>query len=177
MNAKHARPLAAFGLLAISAAFITGTGLRASHSTPGAVGPSTQANASRPPELVLGGVLEARTNRALLHPLAPDLWATGSADAARATAVQVASPGAGGTQKARTGGTGEQHDAKVQSHPSTSTTHATATATSTATATGHGKGRGNDGGGGRPTTTVTAAATPTGHAGGTGKGPSSDHGH
>lgn len=173
MNAKHARPLAAFWLLAIAAAFITGTGLRASHS--GAVVSPTQASSSRPPELVLGGVLEARTNQALLHPLAPDLWATGSAGGATATAVQVASPAAGGTQKARTGGTGG-HDAKVQAHASTSTTHATATATSTATATGHGKGRGN-GGGGRPTTTVTAAATPTGHAGGTGKGPSSDHGH
>lgn len=178
MNANHARPLAAFWLLAIAAAVITGAGLRASQS-PGPVATPAPVISTPAPELVLGGVLQARTGQALLHPLAPGLWAVGSAGSSTTATVQVASPGGPATTyKARTGGTGAPQGTKVQAHASATSTSSTAQAT--ATGAGHGKGLGKGDHPGGPTTTVTATATPTdpgkSPGGGGGQGPSSGHG-
>jgi len=176
VNANHARPLAAFWLLAIAAAVITGTGLRANQS-PSAVASTAPVSTSRAPEVVLGGVLQARTSQALLHPLAPDLWASGGSASAETGGTEVASPRApGSTYKARTGGGDAQQVTKTQPRPSGTST-ADATATTATTTSAHGKGHGKEDHGGGPTTTITAAPTPSGPANGPGQGSSTGHGH
>ena len=151
VNANHARPLAAFWLLAIAAAVVTAVGLRADGGgDPGHSPPPSRVTARGAPELVLGGVLRP----------VPSLTAPGAVGLSGPPAGLAATPGAGGaavevsgptvpgpTHKARTKGTGH---ATTQLHPSV-----TAAAS---TATGHGKGR-HKTDKARP----TATTTPTTH--------------
>jgi hypothetical protein len=161
VNANQARPLAAFWLLALVAAVITGAGLlgdgSGSQTRPGSPvsGPSSVA-----PELVLGGVLRGQPGASVTSPLSPDLWLPATVVEAPAGAVQVSGPESPGTgAKART---------RSGAHGTTTSAKTPVTATPTTSATDHGKGRHKD----RPaksTTTASATTEPTGNGKGVGR--------
>lgn len=130
MNANHARPLAAFWLLAIAAAVVTGMGLRSDGgSTVRPASPSTVTSTGAP-ELVLGGVL--RAGPTLTGPSAPGL-PTAATPGVGTTTAEVAAP--------RT--PDATHKARTNANDQTATpVHAQATQTANATtAAGHVKGR------------------------------------
>jgi hypothetical protein len=171
VNANHARPLAAFWLLAIAAAVIAGTGMRANDSAAPPQASPAPVSTSGAPELVLGGVLRAQTGSALTHPLAPELWAPGSATGPSGSAVQVASPsGPTTTHKARTRSSSEQGSGTGDSQPSQTTTE-----TVSATGNGHGKGRGKQDQPAKTTSTVTATTTEPVNGGGKGRPDTAGH--
>jgi hypothetical protein len=175
LTADRARPLAAFWLLALAAALITGAGLHADEpGTQPRPGSPVRVTSSGAPELVLGGILNARPSPAFTNPLSPDLWAPGTAGTPSSGAVQVASPsGATTRHKARAKGTGTQQATTAQ-------VQASETGTATPTTTGHGKGRNKSGELAKTTTTATATATSaptdTAHGKGVGKGQPADPG-
>ena len=147
VNANHARPLAAFWLLAIAAAVLTVVGLRAdSDGNAGRPAPASQVTSHGAPELVLGGVL--RGVPTLTGPSTPGAPASPAPIPGAATPpVQVSGPTApAATHKARTNGPGPTTQAHASVTPAVST------------ATGHGKGRHK-----KDKAKSTATATPTGH--------------
>jgi hypothetical protein len=131
LNANHARPLAAFWLLAIAAAVVTGMGLRSDGGSPVRPAPPSTVTSTGAPELVLGGVL--RAGPTLTGPSAPGLSAAAVTPGVGTTTAEVAAPRTpDATHKARTNANG-QTATPVQAQ-ATQTTRAT-------TATGHVKGR------------------------------------
>ncbi|MGY2874190.1 hypothetical protein ACVW00_001380 [Marmoricola sp. URHA0025 HA25] len=171
MNADQARPLAAFWLLAIAAAVITGAGLRANDRP--ASGPATSpahVNPNGVPEVVLGGHLQVRSGAVLMHPLSPELWSPGPVAGPTTAAVQVASPSTvGTTQKARAGSDGAPGSSAVGGN-ATSPSASTSTAEVTATAAPHGKGHAKAHETATPTPTGTPTGTPTATPTGTAPG-------
>ena len=169
VNASHARPLAAFSLLAVVAAIITGAGLQGDSSRTPARLTSPSATSSSPgPELVLGGILQARPDAALRDPLAPGLWGPDAAGTPTGGSVQVAPPSRPGTvHKARTTPSG--------GHQATSTqAKASGTPTASPTTSG-GPGKGKAKGKAGQTTKATATAADPGKS--NGKGKPADRGH
>jgi len=164
VNANHARPLLAFWALAVAAAIITGTGLRAStRDVTVSAGSPAPVQTSGAPEVVLGGLLRADTSGVLTNPLAPDLWSSLAAGGAtKSHAVQVAAPS---TARPRTRSHATAHAQPVTVPTDTSGVTKTLTTPSP-------KPRKDPPG--QTKTTATATATPTGGHG-NGKGSGSDH--
>jgi len=163
VNAKHARPLAAFWLLALAAAIITALGLvgdrqgtLARHGSPIRV-PSSSA-----PALVLGGVLHAQPNRTSATLLSAELLTPQVTAARAASAVRASEPSTPGTtgtastttHKARTKSGGSAHTT-VQAQAAQ---NAQASENAQApTSPDHGKGKHKSGEVARTTTTATTA--------------------
>jgi len=163
VNANHVRPLLAFWALAVAAAIITGTGLRAqSRDVTVSAGRPAPVRTSGTPEVVLGGLLRAETAHVLGNPLAPDLWGSLAYGTPKAGTVQVAAPSkrprarshatahaqpvtvptdSSGVTKALDNPTPKPH--KDPPGKSKDTATATVTATATPTGAGHGKGKGS----------------------------------
>ena len=166
MNANHARPMAAFWLLALVAGVITVLGLRADggHVTlrSGAPSPVTR---SASPELVLGDQLRAQPTSTATASLAAQGLVSPLSGAILVTQF-VAPPSAGDAHARSEGGAHQSSTAPT----ATSTTPA-AKATSTVTS-GPGKSR-HHRGHGKGKATATATVRPT--ASGNGHGRSETH--
>jgi hypothetical protein len=153
VNANHARPLAAFWLLAIAAGVVTAVGLRA--DTDGKAdppSPPSRVTSRGGPEFVPGGVL--RADPTLPGPSAPVLSAS--------PAGPPATPGAGGTDAEVAGprAPGATHRVRPEGTGHT-TRQPQATVTQVATsATGHPKGRHERD---KAESTATATTTPPAH--------------
>jgi len=162
VNANHARPLLAFWALAVAAAIITGTGLRAeSRDVTVSAGRPAPVRTSGAPEVVLGGLLRAETAHVLANPLAPDLWGSLTNGTTQGSTVQVAAPSTKPRTRSHANADAEpvtvptdsgvtkaldNPTPKPRKNPpgkSKDTATATATATATPTGDGHGKGKGS----------------------------------